>query len=157
MSETARTKTGRIVEELVLENAGKAGIVEREFLPGSVATVRRPAPLLAIQAARQIAEQAQQLVTEFAREARGDGANWAEIGNALGISSNDAVPVAELAFETVAQDNERVSWRCGSCGAYVSDSGPYTGYPDSYESGHAENCKRHIREIAAYEAQSGSN
>lgn len=117
-------------------------------------------PLAGLRAAVQVRRVAAAQVREYARDARGAGWSWAEIGSVLGFEGLDEPEV--LAFEHVAERGgrsgvrrESVSWRCTTCGARVTDTGPYGSHPTDVESGHAEGCARHRADIAAWSARTG--
>ncbi|MEU9820232.1 hypothetical protein ACIGG9_07410 [Pseudonocardia alni] len=97
---------------------------------------------------------------EYALAARGAGWSWAAIGSVLGFEGLDEPEV--LAFEHTAERAgrsearwESVSWRCTSCGARVTDTGPYGSHPTDVEHGHGEGCARHCADIAAWEQRTG--
>ncbi|WP_040698894.1 hypothetical protein [Nocardia vinacea] len=113
--------------------------------------------LQAVEAAEQLSNIACGLVIDYADKARGQGRSWAEIATTLKIDPAGVDDAAIEAFERVAPPNRHswrsdnyTSWTCTSCGQRVTDRGPWEGHPADNESGHAEDCERHQREIRAY-------
>ncbi|MCI2424046.1 hypothetical protein MOQ72_42280 [Saccharopolyspora sp. K220] len=156
--DVARSGTERVVHELLRARHGANAIVERPIDDGLTLTYPVPADYTeGIAAARRVAAEAHRLLNEYARKARGQGHSWRELAAALDVSGE--YDPAAAAFELIAGeplrtfDEQTTSWRCDSCGQYVTDRGPYTGHPVDCERGHAEDCARHQREITAYEAQ----
>ena len=117
-------------------------------------------PLAGLRAAVQVRRVAAAQGPEYALDARGAGRSWAEIASVLGFEGLDEPEV--LAFEHVAERGgaavprrESVSWRCTTCSARVTDTGPYGSHPADVESGHTEVCARHRADIAAWSARTG--
>ncbi|ALE85844.1 hypothetical protein [Pseudonocardia sp. HH130629-09] len=117
-------------------------------------------PLAGLRAAVQVRRVAAVQGREYALDARGAGSSWAEVASVLGFEGLDEPEV--LAFEHVAERGgaavprwESVSWRCTTCAARVTDTGPYGSHPTDVESGHAEGCARHRADIAAWSARTG--
>jgi hypothetical protein len=119
-----------------------------------------------IEAARLAAAFARREMLRFAAKARGEGTPWSGLAQPLGLSTEPdwrGRPAEQAAFELVAGYDERsyatpsVGWDCVSCGAWVTDRGPYNGCPADDETGHAGDCRRHRAEIAAWETQYGDD
>ncbi|WP_220187084.1 hypothetical protein, partial [Pseudonocardia pini] len=93
------------------------------------------------------------------------GRSWEEVGEALGLP-DDGEPVGEVAFAFVVEGREperprelfrlsSTSWRCGSCGELVSDRGPFESHPVDNESGHTDDCARHLADVQAWRERTG--
>ncbi|MBU3066433.1 hypothetical protein KO481_33540 [Nocardia sp. NEAU-G5] len=113
--------------------------------------------LQAVEVAENFIDIARGLVTEYVNKARGHGCSWVEIAATLKIDPDEVDDSAIEAFERVALLNgyswradAYTRWTCTSCGQRVNDRGPWNGHPADNESGHAEDCERHQREIRAY-------
>jgi hypothetical protein len=143
--------------------AGGAGIREREAFPGSIATIRYAEPLAGIRAAVTLVNTASRLRREYIAAARQEGSDWAAIGDALGLHGTadgerrTGYDLAVAAYEFAAGQPDlwrqpAFSYRCGTCGEFITDRGPYESYPDDNESGHAADCSRHAAAIAAWQA-----
>lgn len=110
-----------------------------------------------IRAARTVAAAARGLMYDYARRARGAGLSWRQLADPLGVLGDEDIDPAAAAFELIAGppayrfDQVTTAWRCASCDAYVTDTGPDNGHPADCERGHAAGCARHRREIRAYE------
>lgn len=143
-----------------LRAGGPDTIVQRPLLGSSSLTTDEPAsPADAVQVARMIANAARGWMREYARKARGAGVPWRDLAGPLGIEPDEDgdTDLADEAFLAVANkpsmrfDPITTSWRCDTCQQYVTDSGPGGGHPVDCERGHAEDCARHLTEIATYE------
>jgi hypothetical protein len=119
-----------------------------------------------IEAAKLAAAYARREMLRFAAKARGEGLAWADLAAPLGINTHPdawAKSPAEAAFELVAGHDEHsyarpsVLWDCVSCGAKVTDRGPYNGRADDDETGHTLDCRRHTAELAAWTTQYGDD
>jgi hypothetical protein len=119
-----------------------------------------------VEAAKLTAAHARREMLRFAAKARGDAVAWADLADPLGIRSDPEAwckSPAEAAFELVAGHDERswarpaVLWDCGSCGAQITDRGPYNGHPDDDETGHTSDCRRHADELAAWTTNHGDD
>lgn len=123
-------------------------------------------PLAGVRAALLVRAVADAQLDRQATDARAAGRSWDEIGEALGLPDEAAGadrPRGEAAFEWLVAGREPeppdrgglfrepvTSWRCGTCGALVSDRGPFEFHPDDQESGHAQGCARHAAEVAVW-------
>ncbi|MFE3222907.1 hypothetical protein [Nocardia sp. NPDC059228] len=113
--------------------------------------------LQAIEVAERLSGIACALMIDYADKPRGQGSSWAEIATAMTIDPDEVDDPAIEAFERVAppdryrwRADNYTTWTCVSCGQRVTDRGPYDGHPVDNESGHAEGCERHQRDICAY-------
>lgn len=148
-----------LIRSLAVEWFGTREIRE----PIGDTSVTRPVladPLAGLRAAVQVRRVAAAQGREYALAARGAGSSWSETGSVLGFEGLDEPEV--LAFEHVAERGgrsgvrrESVSWRCTSCAARVTDTGPYCSHPTDVESGHTDGCARHRADIAAWTARTG--
>ena len=137
--------------------------VERRTRPESTYSWQEPSPLAGLHAALLVAETAQRKAYEFVLGLRSEGsATWQDVADLLGIEWSDQYARRERAYELVLgpapEDaspwrERNLDWRCGGadgCGEYITDRGPYNGYPSDNEDGHAESCRRHAAEQEAY-------
>lgn len=110
-------------------------------------------PLQAIEEADRIAKVARSLANDYAKKARRHGRSWDEIGQAFGFDTDEVPGPAIQAYERVVEASLSAtpSWKCACCSQRVTDRGPWEPHPADSESGHASDCERHHREIAAYE------
>lgn len=148
----------------IVDRAVKAAVpadqmFERKIRPESDYGWPEPRPLAGMQAALTVARMAQDQAYKFAKDLRGEGSSWREIADLLEIPWSDEYSRPERAYELVAVatpgtfSSARVYWTCGGpggCGQYVTDRGPYNGYPADNEDGHAEGCRRLAAEGEAY-------
>jgi hypothetical protein len=152
-----------ILDHVRLISAQENPVRERQISPTIDMTHQTPTDWRdGIQAARFASAYAHQQMLRYATKARGEGVTWADLAESLGIKSEaDAYgkSPAEAAFELVSGHDDRsyrsptVSWECISCGARVTDRGPYNGHPDDDENGHTESCRRHRADLAAFKAK----
>lgn len=121
-----------------------------------------PRPHAGLQAALTVIRLAQAQAYKFARDLRSEGLSWHRIANLLEIPWSGEYAQPERAYELVAGvkpgtfSETRVYWMCGGpdgCGEYITDHGPYNGWPADNESGHADGCRRLAAETAAYERE----
>lgn len=130
-------------------------------------------PLAGIRAALLVRAVGAAQLYQHATDARAAGRSWEEIGEALElpcVAAGASRPSGEAAFEWLIEGHEpeppdssgvrlfrepAASWRCGKCGALVTDRGPFESHPDDNESGHAETCTRHAHEIAGWRVRTG--
>ncbi|WP_069167255.1 hypothetical protein [Nocardia altamirensis] len=110
-------------------------------------------PLQAIKEADRIADVARSIANDYATDARSHGRGWDEIADAFGITTGKSDDPAIEAYQRVAGEgwSSTTSWRCACCAERVTDRGPWNPHPSDNESGHADDCARHQREISAYE------
>jgi hypothetical protein len=123
--------------------------------------------LSGLEAAVRVRNVAAGLVHEYAIAARGEGACWATVGAALGFGElveRTGEDLDGAAFLFVAEgrmpevdsgwSNWRscVYWTCATCGARVTDHGPFDPHPDDAEPGHAQDCGRRVRALAKVRA-----
>lgn len=139
--------------------------VERKLRPESEYGWMEPTPLAGLRAALAVVEAAQQQAYKFARGLRGEGTPWREIADLLQVPWSDEYARPERAYELVLGPDpdggsrfhaRSVYWRCGGplgCGQYITDRGPYDGYPGNNESGHADGCRRLAAEVEAHERE----
>lgn len=152
----------------VVDRAVKAAVpadqmFERKIRPESDYGWPEPRPLAGLRAALVVARMAQDQAHQFARALRGEGSTWTEIADLLEVPWSEEYSRQERAFELVAGpaasswSSPNVYWTCAGnlgCGQYVTDRGPYNGWPSNNEDGHAEGCRRLEAENAAYERES---
>lgn len=155
----ARNGVERVVHDMLREEHGKDSLVQRPISPRVDIPKWGPADYTAgIKAARRVEGFARRLVREYADYARGAGTPWRDLAGPLGIEPDEDgyLDRAEEAFKAIAPEPLRpfdplwTGWRCVSCGESIVDRGPY-GHPSDNERGHAEDCARHLAEIAAQE------
>ncbi len=137
--------------------------VERRSRPESEYSWKEPTPNAALNAALLVIEIAQRKAYEAVLGLRAEGTTWQQAADLLGIEWSDQYARRERAYELVLGPAPKDSglwrdrylyWSCGGpngCGKYITDRGPYNGYPSDCEDGHAENCRRHTAEREAHE------
>lgn len=158
-AERRRWRVQTVIRSLAVEWFGTREV--REAIGGSSVTRLVLAdPVEGLRAAVLVQRVAVGEEREYAVAACGAGASWAEVAGVLGFGERDEPEV--LAFEHTAARAGRpgarwasVSWRCTTCAAPVTDSGPYGSHPTDVETGHAADCARHRAEITAWEQQTG--
>ncbi len=166
-ADDARTRVDRAIWEAANLQDGTGAFQTHPAFPGASTTVRRPKALPAVRAARLVASVAQGRLSELIREARGDGASWSAIGEALRLQPEGVeYERAEAAYryavgpepdpdgdylEWSRWRDRKIHWRCRSCDRYITDSGPYNPHPADQEAGHAADCERFRDEVQAYE------
>jgi len=150
-------------------------VVVRRGGEGFTSTVRDVEPLVGVAAARQVRDQAIQRMREYALVARGEGSSWAEVAEWLDVvDENEGEWVreprspGEVAFEFVAAGScpagldrwvwswagsPSARWTCGCCGCPISDRGPGEPDPRQGEQGHAVDCARWGKAVAAYDRE----
>lgn len=152
----------------IVDRAVKAAVpadqmFERKIRPESDYGWPEPRPLAGMAAALIVVRMAQDQAYKFAKDLRGEGCSWPAIADLLEIPWSEEYSRPERAYELVAGQapgtfgNQRVYWTCGGrggCGQYITDRGPYNGWPEDNEGGHAEGCRRLAAEMAAYERES---
>ncbi len=145
----ARNEVERAVNALL----GPDELTSRPVWPG--ASTAAPAPgdwTEAITAARAIHQAADRLMHDYACRARGEGRTWADVADVLGeLVDADTTAPDTAAFASMARDGDYVVWTCTTCGATVTDYGPYDANPANAEAGHTNDCARHCAEVAAYD------
>ncbi len=159
----ARNAAQRAAVTLARNNG--AQIVSRPPFHGAHTTVSDVEPLAGLRAAREIELGARHTARNYLRDAREAGHSWLQIGSALGLTpGGDAdqagETVAEAAYTYAAGQpdpdapwrHRSFVWRCGSCQGVISDQGLCNGPADD-ERGHADNCARLARTIAAWDAE----
>lgn len=154
----------------IVDRAVKAAVpadqmVERKVRPESEYSWPVPRPLAGLHAALTVVRLAQDQAYTFAKELRGQGSTWREIADLLEVPWSDEYSQVERAYELVAGPadhrrgafrDSRVYWTCGGpkgCGKYVTDHGPYNGYPIDNEDGHADGCRRLADDMEAWEQE----
>lgn len=169
MSETPydvlRRGVERTVHEMLYAKHGNDAVIRRPISATISIEHDQPADYVrGINAALEVEHHARGLVIEYAQKARGEGASWHALAPALGIEIDPEYDdSAEQAFKTIAhapsQPFDRVwtSWTCTSCDQRITDYGPYNGHPTDDENGHADDCRRHRAEIAAYRRRVGDD
>lgn len=152
----------RIIVDRAVKAAVPAGqMTERKIRPESDYSWPEPRPLAGLHAALTVARIAQTQAYKFAKELRSEGTSWLALADLLEIPWSDEHSRPERAYELVAESagtsfagEPRLYWKCGGpggCGQYVTDNGPYNGYPSDNEDGHAQDCQRLAAEMRAYE------
>lgn len=152
----------------IVDRAVKAAVpadqmVERKIRPESSYGWSEPQPLAGLKAALTVARMAQGRAYKFAVALRGEGSSWSAIADLLEIPWSEDYVRVERAYELVAgpatstYSGPSVYWTCGGprgCGQFVTDRGPYDGWPSDCESGHADGCRRLAAECEAAERES---
>lgn len=143
---TAADDAYRTIRQAVQKSAGDAG------------------PLHGILLSVTYRAAADRVISDWIARARGDGADWLQIGRALGMEAPGAEPyeVAAAAYErscgTDGLGSPLPYWfPCGSCSKQVTDRGPYVASPLDQEEGHADGCARFAGAVRAYRAQWGDD
>jgi hypothetical protein len=123
--------------------------------------------LSGLEAAVRVRDVAMGLVRDYAIAARAEGACWATVGAALGLGElveRTGEDMGGAAFLFVAgvrmpevdggwsSWRSSVGWTCATCGARVTDHGPFDAHPDESEPGHAKHCGRRVRALARLRA-----
>lgn len=162
MAEPDLGQVRSMVDRAVKAAVPAGEMVERKIRPESDYGWPEPRPLAGMRAALTVARMAQDKAYTFARALRGEGTSWAGIADLLEIPWSQEYARPERAYETVAGvkpgtfSDARVYWTCGGpggCGQYVTDHGPYNGFPRDNESGHADGCRRLAAEQVAYDRE----
>ncbi|MCF7547418.1 hypothetical protein [Pseudonocardia sp. WMMC193] len=154
-----------LMEEVAVEQF--EGQVVIEPIEGYQMLTRRRLvdPLPGVRAAAVVRDAARRVLVDAVEASRAAGRSWDEVGAALGLP-DDGDPVGEVAFALVVERREperprelfhvpSTSWRCGSCGELVSDRGPFESQPVDNESGHADDCARHLPDVRAWRERTG--
>ena len=143
-----------------------SGYVVCDNRPESSYTWLEPAPLAGLHAALAVARLAERRAHQYAVKLRGEGTSWKTIADLLEVPYSDDYSRPERAYELVAGPAEHrrgafadlsIYWTCGGplgCGKYITDRGPYNGWPSDNENGHAADCQRIKAENEAYERES---
>lgn len=157
-----RLRVERIVKDELVAERGAAAVVGVPLGPGYSTLVDRPADQLAAAAtARRVAYAAEHLARDYAKRARAEGRSWAQVAQALQFDHDGHDDPGIAAFHWVAPtpsqpyDQVLLWWECATCGARVTDRGPFSGHPDDVEEGHRESCDRHLDEIKEFRQQTG--
>lgn len=97
--------------------AGGAAVIERPIWSGSLTPTTYAERLAGLREAVPLADAVARVTGDYVRYARVEGASWAAIGAALGITGPDGAgrSVAELAYER--------PWASGICGATSACTG----------------------------------
>ena len=136
----------RAVIQVVVREVFGAPMVTRH-VPGLSTPLRDVEPIAGVRAAVFARDVAAAAVREYAKQSRGAGHSWDDIAKGVGLDRVDGPRTrAQRAYLHLAVAH----WRCSSCGALVTDRGPFKAAPDANEKGHASNCARHAAEIATY-------
>jgi hypothetical protein len=148
-----------------MAEAGGAEIRERPMFPGSFSIERYAEPLAGIRAAVTLVSTAERIKHENTQRAREAGIIWQQIGEALGLADGDdaksGYDLGVAAFEHMTGEPDiwhqpNFYFRCPSCGAYITDRGPYESHPEDNEHRHAEGCSRMAAMVAAWQAERDS-
>lgn len=116
-------------------------------VPGLSTPLQDVEPIAGVRAAVFARDVAAAAVRQYAKQARGAGHSWDDIAQGLGLDRvNGPRTRAQRAYLHLAAAH----WRCTSCGALVTDRGPFKAAPDANEKGHATGCARHAAEMATY-------
>lgn len=154
--------TRRAVLGIVADTGGP--VTDRPAWPGAATTTPDAEALAGLRVAADVEHRAREIARGYIRTAREDGASWHEIGAALGLTAGDEHESIELAAYDYAAPadghyartyGQSFIWRCPSCGALVSDRGPYDGNPANTEERHGAGCARLAADVAAYDAAWG--
>jgi len=168
---TANDRLRWAVERAILSHVravhGDQAVAAKPISPRWTSTHLQPVDYRhGIEAAKLAASYARREMLRFAVKARGEGLAWADLAAPLGVGTEPDAwgkSAAEAAFELVAGYDEHswarpsVLWDCRSCGAQITDRGPYNGHPDDDETGHARACRRHADELAAWTTEYGDD
>lgn len=155
----ARGWINRAVHDIVTATDGETGFTARPAYDGDPWPNQEPNALPALRATIMVRNVAETTWRTAIATARGAGTSWQDIAGILGINADDHGSPAETAFELTAEPPNRfgeippVYWRCHTCDAWVSDSGPYESHPADNVTGHAEGCTRYAAELAAWHAR----
>ncbi len=159
------TDLKELVKRAIQSAVPRHELVERRIRPESDYSWHEPSPRAGLTAALEVAAIAQRAAYEYVLALRGEGISWKKAAELLGIEWSSEYVQAERAYELVLGPEPEGSrgfsgrnlyWRCGGpagCGNYITDRGPYDGYPSSCEDGHAEDCRRHADERKAFERE----
>ena len=157
-----RYRVEKVVKDVLVAQDGSAAIVGAPLGPGYSTLVDRPADYLAAVAASLcVAYAAESLGRDYAKRARSGGRTWAEVARVLQIDADSHDDPSMAAFLWVAPnpaqpyDSITAAWVCASCGAWVTDRGPFGGHPDDVEEGHLDSCARHLDEVLEFRRQTG--
>ncbi len=128
-------------------------------------------PLAGMRAAQLARNVAEREIEQYADQARGAGRSWDDVAAVLGIDQGrlgESLSPGEAVYALLVHDEPLPStrspwdvrdrtarWRCASCNQMVNDRGPYGDHPDDAESGHADSCKRHRADVAAWRKGAG--
>src|ERR1022692_3611209 len=163
----ARRAAHRAVFDLARDQG--AQVISRPAYRGAQSTIHDVEPLAGLRAAREVELGARFSTRNYIRDAREAGHTWQEIGTALDLTPGGEADlagstIAEAAYsyaagrpdtETARRYGRSFSWTCGSCEGLISDHGLCNGPPDD-ERGHARDCARLARTIAARDAESAA-
>jgi hypothetical protein len=124
-------------------------------------TMHDAEPLAGVRAALAVQRAGANLVQDYIRNARSDGASWEQVGQALGLEADrdSGRSLGEEAYTysagrpTAWGHNPTVGFSCASCKQFITDRGPYESHPSDNEQGHAGNCARFGAEVATWQAQ----
>lgn len=137
-------------------------MVERKHRPDSDYTWCEPSPRAGLDAALQVLAIAQRQAYDSVLGLRAEGVSWDQAADLLGIEWSEDYVRRERAYELVLGPTPKDSspwrdrtlyWYCAGplgCGEFITDRGPYNGYPSDCEDGHADGCRRHAAEIKAH-------
>ena len=153
----AREEIRRAIYRL-LKDGPDAALIRRPVIAAQPdgPTRMEPQPLAAIGVLADLTGAVRYLQHEYARNGRGDGLSWAEIGEVLyrdGMPSWERAAEAFRFFASDLGDGPSFSWTCGRCLGLVHDRGPEAGSPHDAERGHAPDCARFGELVRAYNAQ----
>lgn len=166
MTDDQQQQVRDMVKRAITAAVPADGFIERRSRPESTYSWKEPSPTAGLAAALKVVAIAQRQAYEYVTALRGEGAiTWRGAADVLGIEWSDQYARAERAYELVLGPapegsspfyERRLYWYCrgtGGCGEYITDHGPYNGYPSDCESGHADDCRRHAAEQAAHVAE----
>jgi hypothetical protein len=151
-----RVGTQQLVHSFLKTAHGKGALAHRAISPKHAVRVSSPTDWCqAVDAARQVAHAASDLIAQYASKARAQGISWATLAGAVGVHVDEDQDPARAAFVTVTAGRPAaagpafVVWLCPGCEHQVNDYGPY--HPGN-EVGHDDHCPRHLTDLAAYRA-----
>lgn len=163
MSTELHPDVRNLIHRNLRQQHGAQSLGQRSGPPGSIFTTDEPIDYLAgVETALRVERIAAGIKKEYGNQARGHGKSWAQIAEVMGFKGDDdsGASAAEQAFLAVAPsplrhfDMPATSRRCQSCRKMIRDRGPEAGnHPADVEQGHADDCPRHQRAIAAWRAQ----
>lgn len=149
MADAAGREVTAAVSRLVTA-ADPDAFTTEPVVPGAQLTVRVPAPVPALRAALLLSRLFTGEARRQVRRAREAGMSWAELAPAVDAADGEAAYEWAVGPDSSRWDARSFVWRCPSCGALVTDWGPYNGHPDDNEHGHARDCARHVAEVAVW-------
>jgi hypothetical protein len=139
-------------------------ITEQPIWRGATSKELRARPATRLQVAVMLRQEASRQIDHEIRTARGAGVSWQEIAVLLDLVDADhptpydqAVAAYERASGSDQWHNALFMFECDTCGAKITDHGPYEFHPLDQETGHDETCARILAAVAAYKKRIGDD